>query len=202
MSVVPLMFRDWWDEIDFPMRTSRLLDQHFGQGMKRDDLMSSVWNSRPTVLRSGYLRPWQKNSLQKQESGSTLNIDNEKFEVILDVQQFSPNEITVKIADKFVIVEGKHEEKQDEHGYVSRQFSRRYQLPSDVNPDNVTSSLSSDGLLTITAPMKKLPPPSTERVVQITQTGPSSKEDNAKKVETTNDLGPLVEFFIPNRELQ
>lgn len=130
MSVVPLMFRDWWDELDFPMRTSRLLDQHFGQGLKRDDLLSSVWNSRPTVLRSGYLRPWQKNSLQKQESGSTLNIDNEKFEVILDVQQFSPNEITVKVADKFVIVEGKHEEKQDEHGFVSRQFSRRYQLPS------------------------------------------------------------------------
>jgi len=93
--------------------------------------MSSVWNSRPTVLRSGYLRPWQKNSLQKQESGSTLNIDSEKFEVILDVQQFSPSEITVKIADRFVIVEGKHEEKQDEHGYVSRQFSRRYQLPSE-----------------------------------------------------------------------
>lgn len=133
MSVVPLMFRDWWDELDFPMRTSRLLDQHFGQGLKRDDLLSSVWNSRPTVLRSGYLRPWQRsvNSLQKQESGSTLNIDNEKFEVILDVQQFSPNEITVKIADKFVIVEGKHEEKQDEHGFVSRQFSRRYQLPSE-----------------------------------------------------------------------
>ncbi|EDW60031.1 protein lethal(2)essential for life [Drosophila virilis] len=187
MSVVPLMFRDWWDELEFPMRTSRLLDQHFGQGLKRDDLLSSVWNSRPTVLRSGYLRPWQRsvNSLQKQESGSTLNIDNEKFEVILDVQQFSPNEITVKVADKFVIVEGKHEEKQDEHGFVSRQFSRRYQLPSDVNPDTVTSSLSSDGLLTITAPMKKLPPPATERLIQITQTGPSSKEDNAKKVETT-----------------
>lgn len=55
----------------------------------------------------------------------------------------------------------------------------------DVNPDTVTSSLSSDGLLTIKAPMKALPPPQTERLVQITQTGPSSKEDNAKKVETS-----------------
>lgn len=162
------------------------------------------------MLRSGYLRPWQRSptSLQKQESGSTLNIDNEKFEVILDVQQFTPNEITVKVTDKFVLVEGKHEERQDEHGFVSRQFSRRYMLPSewkgnnsislilfnyftltpslgDVNPDNVTSSLSSDGLLTITAPLKKLPPPATERVVPISQTGPSSKEDNAKKVETS-----------------
>ncbi|XP_018793665.1 PREDICTED: protein lethal(2)essential for life [Bactrocera latifrons] len=187
MSVVPLMFRDWWDDFEFPTRTSRLLDQHFGTGLRRDDLLSSVWNSRPTMLRSGYLRPWQRSptSLQKQESGSTLNIDNEKFEVILDVQQFTPNEITVKVTDKFVLVEGKHEERQDEHGFVSRQFSRRYLLPNDINPDNVTSSLSSDGLLTITAPMKKLPPPATERVVPISQTGPSSKEDNAKKIETT-----------------
>lgn len=84
------------------------------------------------MLRSGYLRPWQRSptSLQKQESGSTLNIDKEKFEVILDVQQFTPSEITVKVTDKFVLVEGKHEERQDEHGFVSRQFSRRYMLPS------------------------------------------------------------------------
>lgn len=98
---------------------------------RRDDLLSSVWNSRPTMLRSGYLRPWQRTTgLQKQDSGSTLNINEEKFEVILDVQQFSPNEISVKITDKFVVVEAKHEEKQDEHGFVSRQFTRRYLLPS------------------------------------------------------------------------
>lgn len=186
MSVVPLMFRDWWDELEFPTRTSRLLDQHFGTGLKRDDLMSSVWNSRPTMLRSGYLRPWQRTTgLQKQDSGSTLNINDEKFEVILDVQQFTPNEISVKVTDRFVIVEAKHEEKQDEHGYVSRQFTRRYMLPNEINPDSVSSSLSSDGLLTVTAPMKKLPPPNTERVVPISQTGPSSKEDKDKKVETT-----------------
>lgn len=59
-----------------------------------------------------------------------MNIDSEKFEVILDVQQFSPNEITVKVTDKYIVVEGKHEEKQDEHGFVARQFSRRYLLPS------------------------------------------------------------------------
>ncbi|KAL5274015.1 CRYAA family protein [Megaselia abdita] len=186
MSNVPLMYRDWWDEFDLPIRTSRLLDQHFGTGLKRDDLFSSAWTSSPSMLRHGYIRPWKRNNIQKQDSGSTLNVDSEKFEVILDVQQFLPEEINVKIVDKFVVVEGKHEEKQDEHGFVSRQFSRRYNLPSTVNPDNITSSLSSDGLLTIKAPMKSLPPPNLNRVIPITQTGPSPKDDHEKKAETTN----------------
>lgn len=133
MSNIPLMYRDWWDEFDLPIRTSRLLDQHFGTGLKRDDLFSSAWTSSPSMLRHGYIRPWKRNNIQKQDSGSTLNVDSEKFEVILDVQQFLPEEINVKIVDKFVVVEGKHEEKQDEHGFVSRQFSRRYNLPSEFS---------------------------------------------------------------------
>lgn len=52
-------------------------------------------------------------------------------QVILDVQQFTPNEISVKTTEKFIIVEGKHEEKADEHGFVSRHFVRRYQLPGN-----------------------------------------------------------------------
>lgn len=132
MSVVPLSFRDWWNDWDTTFqssRPSRLLDQEFGTGLRRDDLLSSFWNPTPSVLRSGYVRPWRTNDLQRQSSGSTLNVDENKFQVILDVQQFAPNEITVKTTDKCIIVEGKHEEKADEHGFISRQFTRRYQLP-------------------------------------------------------------------------
>ncbi|RLU15937.1 hypothetical protein DMN91_011695 [Ooceraea biroi] len=75
-------------------------------------------------------------------------------QVILDVQQFSPDEITVKTVDNHVIVEAKHEERQDEHGYISRHFVRRYLLPPSHDLANVNSTLSSDGILTITAPKK------------------------------------------------
>lgn len=75
-------------------------------------------------------------------------------QVILDVQQFSPDEITVKTVDNHVVVEAKHEEKQDEHGYISRHFVRRYVLPPSHDLVNITSTLSSDGVLTITAPKK------------------------------------------------
>lgn len=76
------------------------------------------------------------------------------LQVILDVQQFAPSEIVVKTQDNIVVVEGKHEEKQDEHGFISRHFVRKYVLPSDIEPLDIMSSLSSDGVLTISAPKK------------------------------------------------
>ena len=85
----------------------------------------------------------------------------------MDVQQFSPNEITVKTVDNnTIVVEGKHEEKKDEHGFVSRQFVRRYVLPEGHDLGNVQSTLSSDGLLTITAPKLALPAPG-EKIIPI-----------------------------------
>jgi crystallin alpha B len=71
---------------------------------------------------------------------------------MLDVQQFCPNEIAVKTIDNYIVIEGKHEEKEDEHGYVARHFVRRYLLPKGVKPESVTSTISCDGVLTISAP--------------------------------------------------
>ncbi|EEB15480.1 protein lethal, putative [Pediculus humanus corporis] len=165
MSLVPLLYRDWWDDFDRPMK---LFDQNFGLGLRRDDLVSSLFNS--PMLRSGYLRPWRE--LSRQSSGSsTVQSDKDKFQVILDVQQFAPSEIVVKTQNNVVLVEGKHEEKQDEHGFISRHFVRKYVLPSDIEVSNITSSLSSDGVLTISAPKKTTPAVAGERVVPINQTG-------------------------------
>lgn len=157
MSIVPVMFRDWWDDIDRPM--SRLIDQHFGSGLNRDDLLTglsslSLARQRPLFSGPGYYRPWTNIARQNSGGASTIQCDKEKFEVILDVQQFSPDEITVKTIDNNVVVEAKHEEKKDEHGFISRHFVRRYVLPASHDPLEITSSLSSDGVLTITAPKK------------------------------------------------
>ena len=86
----------------------------------------------------------------------------------LDVQHFLPEELKVKIADGMVVVEAKHDEKRDEHGSVSRQFTRKYELPEDVEEDGVVSHLSKDGVLTITAP-RKLPqlPEKPEKAVPL-----------------------------------
>lgn len=80
--------------------------------------------------------------------------DKEKFQVKIDVQDYKPEEIVVKTLDGNAIqIEGKHEEKHDGgKGFISRQFVRKFVLPKGHDIKNAVSSVSSDGILTITAP--------------------------------------------------
>jgi len=82
-------------------------------------------------------------------------------------------------------VEGKSEQQEAEQGgYSSRHFLRRFVLPEGYEADKVTSTLSSDGVLTISVPN----PPGVqetlkEREVTIEQTGEPAK----KSAEEPND---------------
>ncbi|CAH0405136.1 unnamed protein product [Chilo suppressalis] len=124
------------------------------------------------------------NQLALQDIGSNITADEEKFQVNVDVQHFAPEEIDVKVLNGHVVVSGKHEEKLDEHGYVARQFVRRYSLPQGCLPDTVESKLSSDGVLTVTAPKVLAMPSTGEKIVPITHTGPVKKQLGSPSIET------------------
>ncbi|XP_075987232.1 protein lethal(2)essential for life-like [Anticarsia gemmatalis] len=159
---------------DFGFRRPRhIFDQHFGLGLTPDDLLSVAVAPIPS---REYYRPWRHLAAAAKDLGSSIKADKDKFQVNLDVQHFSPEEISVKTVDGYIVVEGKHEEKKDEHGYISRQFVRRYALPEGAAPESVESRLSSDGVLSITAPRKVPDAIKGERPVPITQTGPVRKE--------------------------
>lgn len=168
MSLLPYLFEDYSFR-----RPRRLMDQDFGLGLTPDDLLTVA--AGPLLTRE-YYRPWRHMAAAARDLGSNIKSDADKFQINLDVQHFSPEEISVKTVDGFVVVEGKHEEKQDQHGYVSRQFVRRYALPEGTLPETVESRLSSDGVLTITAPKTVPEAIKGERKVPIAQTGPVRKE--------------------------
>ncbi|KAH0956557.1 hypothetical protein HN011_003674 [Eciton burchellii] len=190
MSLVPLLFSDWWEELEQP---HRIYDQNFGFGIHPEQLLHpSVLERfmRDRRLRSPvlYYRPWSEMLRSKEEGGiSTVKADKDKFQVVLDVQQFKPEEINIKVVDRFVIVEAKHEEKKDEHGWISRQFMRKYMIPEQCNIDQVTSNLSSDGILTITAPRKDKANQQNERSIKIEQTGkPAFQEKTPERNKKEN----------------
>lgn len=136
------------------VRTSRLLDQHFGSDLNQEDFEQPVNPNRREITKTpaGYLRRWRSRD-SSNDSGSTLVVDKDKFQASLDVQQFSPEELTIKITGENILtVEGKHEEKEDQHGSIQRHFVRRYVLPSSYDISKIESKMSSDGVLIITAP--------------------------------------------------
>lgn len=116
------------------------------------------------------------NQLGMSETAISPANDEDKFQVNVDVQHFAPEEINVKVVDGQVLIEGKHEERRDDHGFISRQFIRKYSLPEGCLPDTVESQLSSDGVLTVTAPKVLVLPSTGEKIVPIKKTGPVKKQ--------------------------
>ncbi|CAG5037780.1 unnamed protein product [Parnassius apollo] len=82
-----------------------------------------------------------------------IKIGKDRFQISIDVHQFKREEICVKAVPEYVIIEGKLERK-SKSGQVVRQFVRKFKLPDGCSPSTMKSELSSDGILTITAPRK------------------------------------------------
>ncbi|KAF4519163.1 hypothetical protein B566_EDAN008226 [Ephemera danica] len=163
MSMVPMVFRDWWDDFDRPM--SRLWDNNFGLGLRRDDLLRSHAN---------YIRPWRRPAAGQGVVVTQVAEPNpDTFSTVLDVQQFAPAELSVK--NNAVVVEGKHEERADEHGFVSRHFVRRYVIPDTYDLDQSV-------------------PGSGERVVLITQTGvPAATKPSEPTITVPQSPQPMTQ---------
>lgn len=139
----------------------------------------SIFENRPSLLddggffdRKGSLFDNEKTLLasNSETNGvSRVEYDNNNYKIHVNVENFRPEELVVKTIDNTVRVDAKHEEKtSDGHSYSTRSFSQSFTLPRGVNPDSIASSLSKEGVLTISAP---LPPAlknnASERIVSI-----------------------------------
>ena len=98
-------------------------------------------------------------------AGEVARIDDKKFSVLLDVTNFKPEEIKVKVVGNELSVSAKHESENEGH-FTSRQFNRHFVLPKDVDMSSVMSRLTDEGKLLVEAERKALPPPQ-ERFISI-----------------------------------
>ncbi|GAA6095756.1 crystallin, alpha B, b [Tachysurus ichikawai] len=163
----PWFRRSFWPSF-FP---SRVFDQHFGEHISESDVLPpSLYFPRPSFFRWS---SWMDSGL------SEMKMEKDRFTISLDVKHFSPEELAVKVCRDYIEVHAKHEDRQDDHGFVSREFSRKYSVPAGVDPANITSSLSSDGVLTITAP--RMPSDAQERSITITREDKSAVSGQKKK---------------------
>ncbi|KAK5643067.1 hypothetical protein RI129_006912 [Pyrocoelia pectoralis] len=171
---------DQWNQS--AVRSSQPVDQRYGIVLESGDLVSSLIVPLNAVylgknVFQNHLRSWRSD---RSDRGSRINVNRTKFEIHLDVQHFDANEITVKINGNTIIIEGDHQEKHDQHGSVTRQFKRKYLVPSGHNMNKATSILSNEGTLIVSVPRKD--DDVEEHVIPILQ-GVSQDEQNDKNVD-------------------
>ncbi|XP_041657545.1 alpha-crystallin B chain-like [Cheilinus undulatus] len=121
------------------------------------------------VWSSPWSFPWSRPSFWRWfnwfDSGyGEMHVEKDRYVVYLDVKHFSPDELSVTVNEEFITIHAKHEDRKDEHGFVSREFLRKYRIPAGVSGSDVTAHLSVDGVLTVTTPRS---PPGPERTINI-----------------------------------
>ncbi|XP_048099817.1 heat shock protein 67B1 [Alosa alosa] len=167
----------------YPLRTgwqpSYMSTQNFGLSplLTPGDLswMESVSRKLAALSWPGYMWCTQPCTpthpkLQREIWGRAAEVRGEPYRwtVSLDVNHFFPTELSVRITeDGFLEISGKHEERQDEHGFISRSFTRKYKLPIGIESQTIRSSLSGDGILMVEASLPKIPQPQMFIPVQI-----------------------------------
>ncbi|XP_054854084.1 alpha-crystallin B chain [Eublepharis macularius] len=154
---------------------NRLFNQVFGEHIAESELIPSTSALSPFFLRPSLLRTpgWLESRF------SEMRLDKDRFSVNIDVKHFSPEELKVKVLGEVIEIHGKHEERQDEQGFIAREFNRKYKIPVDVDPLSITSSLSSDGVLTVNGSRKPMEIP--ERAIPVTREEKSALAGGQRK---------------------
>uniref|UniRef100_A0A914ZVK0 SHSP domain-containing protein n=2 Tax=Parascaris univalens TaxID=6257 RepID=A0A914ZVK0_PARUN len=139
------------------------------------DRMDRNWRSDP-FWRDLYPRWAEPIFKEGIDIKTKITNDSHRFAVDVDAYQFRPEEIQVKTVDDTLLVEGRHEDVRDRDNFTKMYFVRKYQLPSDVDPADVCSSIDSTGRLTVEATKRQHLASGRERVIPIE--GPSRRGDN------------------------
>ena len=131
----------------------------FGSGDSLDDatvrgLLTDAAPSTPTG--SGSPSPAGNRGVVAASGGAGPRL----FSTSFDVKEYDAEDISVTVEEQTMTVRATHRTERD--GAVSmKEFSRKVNIPPEVDPEKLTSTLSSDGILTVEAPVPPLYPSST-----------------------------------------
>ncbi|CEF62133.1 Protein lethal(2)essential for life [Strongyloides ratti] len=96
--------------------------------------------------------PYEYTFRRSEQKLKNNNNDNDIW-LTIDVSKFDISEIKIKIYKNFLIIEGKHGEKNDGFGTIERHFIRKLKIPKGINKEAIEGIFSSNGILTIKSKM-------------------------------------------------
>ena len=85
-----------------------------------------------------------------------VSASNDKFQVQLELPGFAPEDFSLKTKDDIVIVEAVHDVKSEDGSSDTRRFTREFKMPGGVVREQLSSTYSGKGILTVSAPRNVL----------------------------------------------
>lgn len=81
-----------------------------------------------------------------------VSASNDKFQIQLELPGFAPEDFGLKTKDDIIIVEAVHESKVEDGSTDSRRFTKEFKMPAGVVAEQLSSTYSGTGILTVSAP--------------------------------------------------
>jgi HSP20 family molecular chaperone IbpA len=81
-----------------------------------------------------------------------VSASNDKFQIQLELPGFAPEDFSLKTKDDIIIVEAVHEAKNEDGSSKSRKFTKEFKMPTGVVTEQLASTYSGAGILTVSAP--------------------------------------------------
>ena len=196
--------KDIWSDMHERMERRRKEWENEVESMRRD-----FFKLKPEEKRRGSIENlMDTRPLNNMFYDDVKGQGGKRFHVSFDVNQFKPDEISVRTQEQKLMVHAKHEDN-DGPSKVSREFSREVDVPQNVDPQKLQCTLSHDGVLTVEAPV---PAPMYDRIRESArapnahasqarhtssaqarggfQSGPTlTEEDGSKVYKITVDVG-------------
>jgi HSP20 family molecular chaperone IbpA len=151
----------------------KTIDQPLKQSINdynRSASHADVKNTRPPPLsvpkRTGSLGDIEHRPLNSQTS-SQFNIadflqskfrptfapNGQKLILKVDTRGYEPDELTVRLLDNNLLVQGKKKSLSPTKNHENKQFSQSIRLPDGIDKYNVTSQILDDGMLVVDVPL-------------------------------------------------
>merc|ERR1711892_994043 len=136
-------FKDWWADFDAPSaKAGKQLDRQISDGPRRT-LLESILSLRDGS--SGH------SSHTGSSQSASMQLKNGRFSIEVDIQDFDPEDIDIKVEGGSIILVGRREIKRGTSSSI-RQFNQKFALPSGIDASRLATEVTSAGSLVIYAP--------------------------------------------------
>ena len=122
-----------------------------------------------------------------------MQLKNGKFSIEVDIQDFEPEDIDIKVQGDSIILAGRREIKRGSSSSV-RQFNQKFEIPTGLDVSALTTEMTSEGMLVISAP--QLEDQTAVGIIEgfeISQTGDVDIKSSSEATKTTSEAAFEVE---------